>query len=64
MTGCIPVLMIEQIDYELWAGNLPASPPLIPVRNPGDGIDTPDEFEEDEEIREPADPPPPARSAT
>jgi len=56
--------MIEQIDYELWAGNLPASPPLIPVRNPGDGIDTPDEFEEDEEIREPADPPPPARSAT
>jgi len=60
--------MIEQIDYELWAGdlwagNLPANPPGFPVRPPPDGTDTPDEFEE-EEIREPADPPPPARSAT
>ena len=54
--GCIPALMIEQIDYHLWAGNLPAHP--IPVKAPGDREEAPEEFEEEEKVRDPVDPPP------
>jgi hypothetical protein len=47
---------IQVIDYTLWAGNLPGKE--IPVRAPGDREETPEEFEDDEKVRDPVDPPP------